>query len=89
MEGRKKPLPDHAARFAALTELDLSLLVEAGAGIGQDIDHGRPRRHAARPRRRAEAYRGHHFHRVRGQRIDEPHLAFRHRPGRRKDSRGS
>jgi ATP-dependent exoDNAse (exonuclease V) beta subunit len=35
MSGAKKLLPDHAARFAALTELNRSLLVEAGAGSGK------------------------------------------------------
>ncbi|WP_174513164.1 UvrD-helicase domain-containing protein [Methylocella tundrae] len=35
MDDRKKPLPDRAARFSALTELDRSLLVEAGAGSGK------------------------------------------------------
>jgi exodeoxyribonuclease-5 len=35
MSGKTGGLPDHAARFAALTELDRSLLVEAGAGSGK------------------------------------------------------
>ena len=89
MADRKATFPINRPALAALTELDRSLLVEAGAGSGKtSIMAGRVAMLLA-ARRRAKAYRRHHFHRVRGQRTDDPHRAVSSATWRMERSRGS
>ena len=85
MADKTPSLPDLADRMTALTAVDRSLLVEAGAGSGKtSIMAGRVAVLLCR-RHRAEAYRRHHLHRVRGQRAPDPYRSVR--PGARERHR--